>query len=61
MKLKIALDEKKMDTRLLDKWLADGKVDQKEADKYFKNLPDESGNCLQKEVGPTTNKTAAQN
>ena len=44
MKLAKALDDKKLDIRLLDRLLAEGKVTKSELDEYLKNLPDESTN-----------------
>lgn len=44
MKLAKALDDKKLDIRLLDRLLAEGKITKSELDEYLKNLPDESTN-----------------
>jgi hypothetical protein len=44
MKLAMALEEKQMDVRLLDRLLAEGKVTKAQVDKYFADLPDEEGN-----------------
>ncbi|MBL7665868.1 MAG: hypothetical protein JNM93_12100 [Bacteriovoracaceae bacterium] len=44
MKLKMALDEKKLDLRLRDRLVAEGKVTQTELNKFFKDLKDETGN-----------------
>ncbi len=42
MKLSQALQEKKMDLRLRDKSLVDGKITKEELNTYLESLPDES-------------------
>lgn len=44
MKLAMALDEKTMDVRLLDRLLAEGKVTKAQVDKYLADLVDDEGN-----------------
>lgn len=44
MKLAKALDEKRLDTRLMDRLVAEGKLTKSEVDTYNTNLPDEEGN-----------------
>lgn len=43
MKLREALDEKKLDLRVRDRLLAEGKLTQKELQDYFSNTPDDEG------------------
>jgi hypothetical protein len=40
MKLKIALDEKKLDKRLTDRLIGEKKLTQKELDEHLMSLPD---------------------
>jgi hypothetical protein len=42
MKLKIALEDKIYDKRLVDRLVAEGKVTQKELDEYLSRLDDDS-------------------
>lgn len=44
MKLALALDDKKMDLRLVDRFLAEGKITKTEYDQYLASLADEEGN-----------------
>jgi hypothetical protein len=44
MKLAMALNEKTMDVRLVDRLLAEGKVTKAQVDEYLSNLADEEGN-----------------
>lgn len=44
MKLFKALTDKKMDSRLIDRLVAEGKVTKAEYDAYLADLPDEEGN-----------------
>lgn len=44
MKLRIALEEKEMDVRLRDRFVAEGKRTSKDVDSYLQSLPDEEGN-----------------
>lgn len=44
MKLRIALEEKEMDVRLRDRFVAEGKTTSKDVDSYLQALPDEEGN-----------------
>ena len=44
MKLAKALDDKKMDMRVIDRLLAEGKISKSEFDKHMNDLPDETGN-----------------
>ena len=46
MKLANALEEKQMDVRIVDRLLAEGKITKSDIDKYFADLPDESGNFI---------------
>lgn len=45
MRLSRALNDKKMDQRLRDKLIADGKVSQADLDQYLANLPDDANNA----------------
>lgn len=47
MRLSTALDDKKLDLRLRDKLLAEGKLSQKDMEEYIKNLPDDASNATQ--------------
>ena len=49
MELKIALDEKKFDKRIIDRLLAEGKITQKEVDEQLKKLTDEKNFVAEKE------------
>ena len=44
MKLFNALSDKQMDTRVIDRLMAEGKVTKAEYDAHLANLPDEEGN-----------------
>lgn len=44
MKLKMALEEKTFDIRLMDKFLAEEKLAKSDVDAYLSNLPDDSEN-----------------
>lgn len=47
MKLKLALEDKLMDTRLVDRFIAEGKISKAEYDKYLSGLADDEGNYEQ--------------
>ncbi|MBD67038.1 MAG: hypothetical protein CME62_17685 [Halobacteriovoraceae bacterium] len=44
MKLANALNDKKMDVRVVDRLIAEGKVTKSDVDKYLNELPDDSNN-----------------
>ena len=44
MKLRIALEDKEMDVRLRDRFVAEGKTTTKDVESYLSSLPDEEGN-----------------
>lgn len=44
MKLRIAMDDKKMDVRLRDRYLTENVVSKKEIDTYLSELPNDEGN-----------------
>lgn len=44
MKLRIALEDKEMDVRLRDRFVAEGKTTTKDVEAYLSSLPDEEGN-----------------
>ena len=44
MKLAKALDDKKMDSRVVDRLVSEGKISTADFDKYMAELPDEEGN-----------------
>lgn len=44
MGLKSAIEDKRFDTRVRDKLLADGKLTQEELENYLKTLPDDAAN-----------------
>lgn len=44
MKLRIAMDDKKMDVRLRDRFLSENVVSKSEIDSYLSALPDDEGN-----------------
>lgn len=44
MKLRIAMDDKKMDVRLRDRYLTENVVSKSELDTYLAQLPDDEGN-----------------
>lgn len=49
MELKIALEEKKFDKRILDRLLAEGKITQKEVDEQLSKLVEEKNFVAEKE------------
>lgn len=55
MKLRMALDEKKLDVRLRDRLVSEGKLDQKEVEEYLKSLDDDSSKAIS-----TTNENGSQ-
>ena len=46
MRLSRALDDKKLDTRLRDKLVADGKISSTDIEGYLKELPDDAANSI---------------
>lgn len=44
MKLAKALDDKKMDTRMVDRLVSEGMITLADVDKFNSDLPDEEGN-----------------
>lgn len=44
MKLRIALEDKQMDVRLRDRFVAEGKTTTKDVENYLNSLQDEEGN-----------------
>ncbi|MEX0798878.1 MAG: hypothetical protein WEB87_05925 [Bacteriovoracaceae bacterium] len=48
MKLRLALEDKIMDSRIRDRLLAEGKISQKDIDAYIQNLPEESSSAYEK-------------
>ena len=64
MKLAKALEDKKMDTRVVDRLVSEGKISKAEFDKYMSDLPDESGNFdfvgAQEEVSGEENTQATE-
>jgi len=50
MKLRKALDEKKLDLRIQDKMLRDGKLSKEQVEESNKNLPDDEKNSKLIEV-----------
>lgn len=46
MKLRLALEEKLMDSRLRDRLLAEGKITKEEVKKYLDTLADEAKNAV---------------
>ncbi|MEE2670141.1 MAG: hypothetical protein VYA54_00420 [Bdellovibrionota bacterium] len=44
MKLKLALEDKLMDTRLVDRFIAEGKLTKADYDKYLESIQDDEGN-----------------
>lgn len=44
MKLAKALDDKKMDTRMVDRLVSEGMISKADVDKFNSDLPDEEGN-----------------
>lgn len=45
MRLSAALKDKKMDVRLRDKSLSEGRITTQEVNEYFESLPDDSKNA----------------
>lgn len=45
MRLSTALEDKKLDLRLRDKLLAEGKISQKDMEAYMNSLPDDAQNA----------------
>jgi polyhydroxyalkanoate synthesis regulator phasin len=45
MRLSTALEDKKLDLRLRDKLLAEGKLSQKDMEDYINSLPDDAQNA----------------
>lgn len=45
MRLPKALEEKKMDVRLVDKMLHEGRLENKDLKSYFEKLPDDAANA----------------
>lgn len=43
MKLKLALEDKLMDTRLVDRFIAEGKISKSDYDKHLSELADDEG------------------
>ena len=41
MKLRLALEDKLMDSRLRDRLVAEGKISKKDVDQYLNSLPEE--------------------
>lgn len=48
MKLRLALEEKLMDSRMRDRLVAEGKITKKEVDAYLANLDQESESAYEK-------------
>ena len=48
MKLRLALEDKLMDSRIRDRLLAEGKITRKEIDAYFQQLPEEESSAFEK-------------
>ena len=57
MELKQALDDKKMDYRLRDRLVGEGKISKDQVDAYLKQLPDESVNVKPSKGSKTENTT----
>lgn len=47
MRLRIALEDKEMDVRLRDRFVAEGKTTAKDVENYLSSLADEEGNYEQ--------------
>lgn len=48
MKLRLALEDKLMDSRLRDRLVAEGKISKKDVDQYLNNLPEEDSSSYEK-------------
>ena len=48
MKLRLALEDKLMDSRLRDRLLAEGKISKKDIEDYLNNLPEEDDSAYEK-------------
>lgn len=44
MKLRIAMDDKKMDVRLRDRFMTEGRISKSEVETYLSSLDDDSAN-----------------
>lgn len=50
MRLSRALEDKKLDLRLRDKLVHEGKITQADMDKYYTSLPDDAANATTTDV-----------
>ncbi|MCP4911558.1 MAG: hypothetical protein GY909_00455 [Oligoflexia bacterium] len=50
MRLSRALEDKKLDLRLRDKLVHEGKITQADMDKYYASLPDDASNATTTDV-----------
>lgn len=48
MKLRLALEDKLMDSRLRDRLVAEGKISKKDVDNYLANLPEEDSSSFER-------------
>ena len=48
MKLRLALEDKLMDSRLRDRLVAEGKISKKDVDQYLNSLPEEVSSSYEK-------------
>tara|TARA_Y100001936_G_C16084513_1_gene680572 strand:- start:2939 stop:3112 length:174 start_codon:yes stop_codon:yes gene_type:complete len=48
MKLRLALEDKLMDSRLRDRLVAEGKISKKDVDQYLNSLPEEDSSSYEK-------------
>lgn len=48
MKLRLALEDKLMDSRIRDRLVAEGKITKKDVDAYLENLPAEDESAFEK-------------
>lgn len=48
MKLRLALEDKLMDSRIRDRLVAEGKISKKEVDAYLQNLAEEETSAYEK-------------
>lgn len=48
MKLRLALEDKLMDSRLRDRLVAEGKITKKDVDNYLQNLAEEDSSSFEK-------------
>jgi hypothetical protein len=60
MRLSRALDEKKLDLRLRDKFLHEGRLTKKQLDEYLKSLNDDAKNMTWTEKEPRDTRTEKQ-